>query len=150
MELLASDREAEFALHLLSLGLQPIGNGGFSLPELVDDLLGLLGEVKDVRSAEQSQLLAMVSSYGGTGAPSYEHDTMRNWSAYQQRYALTFARLYDVMDEAMRLLERGLVEQTYVVPDSLNFDLALPLLVSAFNPADDWQQEIAKIARRSG
>ena len=134
-------------LHLLSLGLQMVDTGGPSLPELVDDLLSLLGDGGGERTALQTQLLTMIAHYGGSGAPSYEHDAMRGWAAYQQRFALAFARLYDAHDREMRLLDRAIVEQTFVVPDSLTFELALPSLVSAYNPAENWQQEVAAMAR---
>lgn len=134
-------------LHLLSLGLQLVDNGAPSLPELVEDLLSLLTCDKTVRTTLQTQLLAMIAQYGGPGAPSYEHDVMSCWAAYQQRFALTFARLYDVHDPSMRFLDRLLVEQTFVVPDSLTFELALPSQVSTYNPAENWQQEVARMAR---
>ncbi|TPK87011.1 PD-(D/E)XK motif protein [Mesorhizobium sp. B2-4-13] len=134
-------------LHLMSFGLEPVAAGGLDLPELVDDLLSLLSDDRGARTPQQGQLLAMIASYGGAGAPSYEHDAMRGWNVYQQRFAITFARLYDVADPEMRLLDRGLVEQTFVVPDSLSFELAVPSLLSAFNPVEDWQKEIAAMAR---
>lgn len=135
------------ALHLLSLGLQVATEGGSSLPEVIDDLMSLLGDSSSARTTEQTQLLSMIASYGGTSAPSYDHDTMRGWSVYQQRYAITFARLYDVSDPDMRLLHRNLVEQTYADPDSLTFELTIPSIVSAYNPAEDWQKQIAAMAR---
>ena len=133
------------ALHLLSIGLEAVDTGGFSLPELVDDLLSLLPG--DSMSPPQAQFLSMIASYCGGGAPSYEHDAMRGWHLYQQRYAITFARLFDVGDPEMRLLDRSLVEQTFAVADSLTFELALPSLLSSFNPAADWQHEVASMAR---
>jgi hypothetical protein len=133
-------------LHLLSIGLQPVVSGGPSLPELIDDLLTLLSDCDDGRAAH-AQLLEMIASYGGADAPSYDHLSMRGWSVYQQRYAITFARLYDVEDPEMRLLNRGLVEQTFVVPDSVRFEVLLPSQLSAYNPAENWQQELAAMAR---
>lgn len=130
-------------LHLLSVGLEQVEHGGQSLPELVDDLLSMLSDGSGEHTPVQAQLLAMIASYGGPGAPSYEHDAMRAWSVYQQRYALTFTRLYEVDDPAMRLLDRGLVEQTFATPESLTFELVLPSIVSPYNPTENWQAEIA-------
>ena len=135
------------SLSLLSLGLQIVETGGPSLPELVDDLLSLLAGGGNGRNAQQGQLLTMIASYGGTDAPSYEHDAMRGWNVYQQRFAITFARLYDLSDPNMHLLDRNIVDQTFAVPESLSFELAVPSTLSAFNPAEDWQKEIATMAR---
>lgn len=136
-------------LHLLSIGLQPVSDGGPNLPELVDDLLSLLEDDGGAPSALQAQFVEMVASYGGAGAPSYEHWSMRTWSVYQQRFAMTFARLYDAADPQMRLLDRGLVEQTFAVFDSVTFEMLFPSLVSAYNPAENWQLEIAAMAREA-
>lgn len=43
----------------------------------------------------------------------------------------------------MRLLDRGLVEQTFIVPDSMRFEALFPSRVSSYNPAENWQQELA-------
>jgi hypothetical protein len=124
-----------------------VSEGGPSLPEMVDDLLTLLSDGSGAQTAEQVQLLSMIASYGGAGAPSYDHGTMRGWSVYQQRYTVSFARLYDVADPGMHLLDRELIQQTFADPDSLTFELTIPSIVSAYNPADDWQKQIAAIAR---
>ena len=132
-------------LHLLSFGLQEVNQGGFSLPELVNDLLSLLSDDTGARSSAQAQLLTMIASYGGASVPNYEHDTMDDWSAYKQRYAITFSRLYEIDDPEMRLLSRELVEQTFAVAASLSFELALPSMISTYNPAQNWQAEVAKM-----
>lgn len=85
-------------LHLMSFGLAEADGSGQSLPELIDDLASLLDDGSATGSAASMQLLAMVREYGGGGSPGYEHDTMRGWSVYQTRYAITFARLYAVDD----------------------------------------------------
>ncbi len=139
--------DAAESVHLLSVGMQQVATGGQSLPELTDDLLDLLADGSGTPSSPQTQLLAMIASYGGAGGPSYVHRTMSEWSAYQQRYALAFVRLYELADPAMRLLHRELVEQTFVVSDSVSFDLLLPPSVSAFNPAESWQTQLAAIAK---
>lgn len=135
-------------LHLLSCGLQLVEHGGSSLPELVDDLLSLLSDGTGTRTTTEAQFLSMVASYGGAGVPSYVHDEMRAWSIYRQRYAITFTRLYEIDDPAMRLLDRDLIEQTFAVPSSLTFELDLPFIISPFNPAQNWQAEIAKMIPR--
>jgi hypothetical protein len=134
-------------VHLLSLGLQAVETGGLNVPELVDDILSLLGDEESGANATQQQFLVMIASYGGPGAPSYDHAVMSGWAVYQQHFTITFARLYDVADTEMRLLVRETVEQTFVNPESLSFELDIPARLSAFNPAEDWQTEIAAMVR---
>lgn len=133
-------------LHLMSFGLAEVDEGGQSLPELIDDLASLLDECGEEGAGARAQLLAMVREYGGAAAPGYDHDTMRGWSVYQIRHAISFARLYAVDDPEMRLLTSALLDQTFAVPGSVSFELELPASVSAFNPAASWQAEIAAMA----
>jgi|SRR5579859_4090267 len=139
---LLSDGRQE-VLHLMSFGLTEVEQGGHSLPELVDDLASLLDDGSEHGASGRAQLLAMVREYGGAGAPGYDHDTMRGWCVYQLRLAISFARLYAVEDTEMRLLTSALLDQTFTVPGSVSFELQLPSRVSAFNPAERWQAEVA-------
>ncbi len=133
------------ALHIMSFGLSETHEGGQTLPDLIEDLASLLnGDLPD-EGAGPAQLKAMVREYGGLGATGYDHDTMKDWVAYQGKYAITFARLYSVDDPEMRLLTSSLIDQTFAVPGSVSYELQLPTLVSAFNPAANWQAEIASM-----
>lgn len=138
---------AEEQLGLLSMGFVESDQGGQSLPEVVEDLLRLLEGSNDSQTSARDQLLAMIAEYGEGGGPGYEHDTMSGWSAYQRRFSITFARLYDVLDPEMRLLRREVIEQTFAVAESVSFSLLLPDRVSAFNPARTWQEELASIVQ---
>jgi hypothetical protein len=140
--------EAE-RLGLLSLGLAETDDGGQSLPEIVDDLLSLLDDGSIERGAAQQQLLSMIAEYGEGGGAGYEHDKMSGWVVYQRHFTITFGRLYDVADPAMRLLTREAIEQTFAVVDSVTFSLLLPERVSAFNPSARWQEELAAIVRHA-
>lgn len=136
-------------LHLLSIGLQEAPEGTFSLPGVVEDLLSELGGpvVKEPDlNPLQTQLLAWILQYGA-GGRGYRHLSMRKWPQYQAQFALSFSpRLYRISDPEMRLLQRALVEDTYLRPDSVTFDATFPARVSAFNPADRWQVELANMA----
>ena len=137
------------ALHLLSIGLQEVSDGGASLPDLVDDLLSELGEPVEFerdQSPLQAQLLGWISQYGA-GGRGYRHLSMRGWPQYQAQFALSFSpRLYRISDQAVRLLRRAVVEETFVRPDSLTFEATFPARVSAFNPAEQWQAELVRMA----
>ncbi|WP_210214382.1 hypothetical protein, partial [Sinorhizobium meliloti] len=70
------------------------------------------------------------------------------WSAYQIRLQITFTRLYAINDPEMRLLTSAALDGTFVVPSSVSFELQLPTRVSAFNPAQNWQGEVAAMLTR--
>lgn len=135
-------------LHLLSLGLQEVSEGGQSLPGLVDDLLGELGDPwsdEAEPSPLQAQLINWIAAYGA-GGRGYRHNTMRDWPQYAVRYALTFApRLYRIRDDGMALLARSAVEETFLRPDSLTFEVAFPARISPYNPSHDWQADLGSI-----
>lgn len=127
-------------VHLLSFGLTEVDQGGQSLPALVDDIASLLN---DPGSGACAQFLGMIRQYGGVGATGYDHSTMSDWAAYQVQYQVTFTRLYAMDDPEMRLLTSAAIEGTFVVPGSMSFELQLPPRISAFNPAQNWQVEVA-------
>ena len=131
------------ALHLMSFGLVEADGGGQSLPDLVEDLASLLDGDEGEPGSGRADLVEKVREYGGPGAAGYDHWTMSDWAAYQGRYAINFTRLYSVDDPAMRLLTSSLIEQTFAVPGSVSFELQFPVSVSTFNPAANWQAEIA-------
>ena len=137
-------------LHLLSIGLKEVPSGGESLPNVVDDLLAELGapvEVEQDLNPLQTQLLFSMSRYGA-GGRGYRHLAMREWPQYQARFAVSFSpRLYRISDKQMKLLPRTTVADTFVQPDSLTFEAEFPAQVSAFNPAANWQTEIAEMVR---
>lgn len=137
-------------LHLMSFGLVEAGVGGQSLPDLVEDLAALLDGDDLHRGPGRARFIQMVRQYGGTNVTGYDHETMRDWAAYQGRYGISFARLYSVDDPAMRLLTSSLIDQTFAVPSSVTFELQLPNQVSAFNPATNWQAEVAAMATWTG
>lgn len=134
-------------VHLMSFGLVEVsGSGsGQSLPDLVEDLGSLLDGDEDEPGPGRAGLIEMIREYGGPGAVGYDHGTMSEWVLYQRRYAINFARLYSIADPEMRLLTNLLIDQTYVIPASVSFELQLPEQVSTYNPAADWRGEIAAI-----
>lgn len=134
-------------LHLLSLGLTASAVTGESLPTIVDQLLDMLGNRHTVEfSPLQASLLERIERYGEESGTGYKHATMKDWSVYSIRYTSTFSpKLYRIADPAMRMLRRKEIEETFVLPQSLSFTMTFPDTVSAFNPALNWQGEIASM-----
>ena len=137
---------AQEELFLLSLGFRPGTHPsdpltGFSLPDLVESILERLtdptqkGEGKEL----QAVFLDKVSRYGNMQGRGYVHQEMKDWSAYQGRWQLSFLRIYDMADPAVKVLRRGDIQQcSHVVFDSVNFDIDLPDKVSGdLNPQTD-------------
>jgi hypothetical protein len=131
-------------LHLLSVGLAASPSMGETLPGIVDQVLDMLAD--GGASPLQETFLMRVERYGAANGVGYQHATMKDWTAYATRYTATFPlRLYRVADPAMRLLNRAELAATFVVPGSLAFTLHIPDRISAFNPATNWQVELARM-----
>lgn len=144
--------EAQEELFLLSLGFrpveQPLGLSGFSLPESVDSILSSLASAGQSGEMGELQVLFLekVSRYGSGKERGYEHQEMKQWSAYQGRWQHSFLRIYDMADSAIKVLRRHDIQHcSHVVFDSVSFDIDLPDTVSGdLNP----QSDLFSIARR--
>jgi hypothetical protein len=149
----SESNEPQEELFLLSLGFKPDSSNihlslGLSLPTQVDAILQKLASPNNQanNSGElQTLFLAKVASYGATGR-GYEHEEMRNWSAYQTRWQHGFLRIYDMNDSAIQVLRRSDVQRRgHVVLDSVSFQIDLPERVSGdLNP----QTDLFALARR--
>ena len=130
-------------LYLVSIGLAVPENprdptATISLPRSVDDVLLLLGSSTNpnARTELQSLLLIRVHSYLAAG---YDHDTMRAWPAYQNKYSLAFMRIYDMVDPNVNVLRLADAERyTAVNQNSVNYEITLPEQVTGdLNPQLD-------------
>lgn len=131
-------------LHLISVGFQPCDpaqkEAGISLVDQVETVLQKLAVPGlEQRGELQQQFLSKVSMYGGEAGHGYEHDEMRDWSAYQQRWEHSFLRIYNMTDPAIRVLRRDDVQcREHVVLDSVTFQISLPDSVTGdINPQLD-------------
>lgn len=148
----SSNGEAQEELYLLSMGFKAGENflegAGFSLPGTVDSILSKLAnsQSSDELGELQTLFLEKVSRYGGGVGRGYEHQEMKNWSAYQGRWQHSFTRIYDMTDTSIKVLRRADIQHCYhVVLDSLGFDIDLPDVVSGeLNP----QSDLFALARR--
>lgn len=133
-------------LHLMSIGLSASTSLGESLPDLVASIVSLFTSATDGPEVGDD-FVRRVALYGSQSGGGYVHASMADWNVYGTRYAHTFApRLYRLDDQAMRLLTRDLLAQTFVQPDGLAFTMHVPDQVSAFNPAPSWEAELERMA----
>lgn len=133
-------------LHLLSLGFKPVTPSetqvvSISLPEQVDVILKMLGEVTtpETRNELQNLLLAKISSYGSSAGYGYVHDEMNSWIAYKARWQHGFLRVYDMNDDAVQVVRRSDVKRRgHVVFESVRFTVDLPDRVTGeLNPQNN-------------
>lgn len=142
---------AEQELFLLSVGLAATEQEGQTLPQVVNRVLDRLREhglPPGTLSPLQARFLDDVANYGSGSARGYDHRTMEDWQVYQGRFRLTFTpRLYDMSDDAIRVLRRRDVEGTHVSPDDIQYRMDLPTTVSGWNPAPSWQHAVHRMVR---
>ena len=125
-------------LHLVSFGFGAVGEGdGFTLPSVVDGILEKLG--RDSGDELHVLFLDKVARYGSRGSFGYVHEEMRTWSAYENRWAQQFCRVYDLCDPAIKVLTPNLVSASAHVPsESISFRIELPEKLSGdLNPRGD-------------
>jgi hypothetical protein len=141
-------------LHLLSIGFTPVAEGGRSIANQVDEILGLLeaSNTSEAYSRARDEFLHNVSCYGthqGNASSGYDHSTMREWPLYAMRWQQKFARLYDMSDPAIQVPRTSDWEPFgHVVLASVAFEIRLPdRLDSDLNPTDDFHAVIDELVR---
>ncbi len=142
----SESNEAQEELFLLSLGFKLDNSenrpfSGLSLPEQVDVILQKLTPPGNQENTGELQtlFLAKVASYGSAVGRGYEHEEMRDWSAYQTRWQHGFLRIYDMNDSSVQVLRRDDIQRRgHVVLDSVSFLIDLPDRISGdLNPQSD-------------
>jgi hypothetical protein len=137
-------------LYLVSIGLSPPADPSdpaatISLPQSVDDVLLLVGPSTEPheRTELQSLLLIRIRNYLSAG---YDHDTMRAWPAYQNKYSLAFTRIYDMADPNVQVLRLADARRYSAVNEnSVAYEIALPDQVTGdLNP----QLDVPSFARK--
>lgn len=129
----------------MSVGLSASTTLGESLPTVVASIVTLLDHATG-RPDLGKDFVRRVALYGSQSGSGYSHESMADWSVYGTRYAHSFLpRLYRLDDQAMRLLTREMLAQTFVQPDGLAFTMHIPEQLSAFNPAPSWEIEIDRL-----
>jgi hypothetical protein len=154
VEATPTDQLAEHSLYLLSIGLTRAEEGGVSLPDAVERILGLVADpgwtLERNYSPLQVRFLADVGRYGASGGLGYEHSRTKDARVYRTSFTPTFVpRLYDLTDPEVRLIRREDLKGTIVQPGSVEYGFALPDRVNAENPAASWQADVRSLMRES-
>jgi hypothetical protein len=115
----------ESSLYLLSLGIRWLdadSTDGHTLPDLVDSVVARLSTDKLV-----DEFLARVRQYGGDSGLGYDHRQDRLLPRFRRPFELRFERLYDMTDDAVRVLRSThLAGLDHVDASSVSFELRLP------------------------
>lgn len=144
------DGEPEHTLFLLSLGVAWLPTGdqaGFSVSELAQSALDRLAD-GDSREA----LLGAMKSYGVDPDAGYDHARHRGLATFSRRFVLKWARLYDVTDPSLSLLDgKALESLAHVVTSSVSFDVELPERVTGdANPVVGLPEATARVLGLAG
>jgi hypothetical protein len=136
------DDEPETALYLLSVGIRWLPGeavGGTSIPALVEEIAGR------VTPEARERFLARLRQYGGDAGIGYDHVHDQQEPRYLRRLMSTFERLYDMLDERIRMLRSSDVDSiSHVETGSITFRVTLPRQIDGeINPTTDMEQ-IAK------
>jgi len=75
---------------------------------------------------------------------------MASWNLYQTRFRITFTpRLYDLLDEEIRILHRADLVGTHVSSNDIQFQIELPPIINGVNPVANWRHGIVDLVRNS-
>jgi hypothetical protein len=139
----------ETHLFLLSLGIEWLeaGNGGASLPELVDSVLTLVPD-----PSKKAELLARIKQYGGDVTIGYDHVRDHAKGRYAGRFHFRFERLYDMCDDRLELLTSNqLIGLRNIDPASVEFRVVLPDKVHGdLNPVTNWDKIVPTVVGAGG
>jgi hypothetical protein len=130
------DGAEETSYMLASLGLDwtegEDGANTTSLPELIDGMIGRIGEALEPAAAEViDELVTHIADYGSPTALGYDHNTMAESARFSRRFRLRFVRGYDIADETIRLFTTDdLRGRPFIDAESLYLRVNLPDQVS--------------------
>lgn len=146
----------ESRLLLLSIGLAESDHDGQSLSDIVQRILDFLKCIDVLNSSAdnftplQQRFLSDVVRYGSGNAKGYDHRTMSNWKGFTIRYRTTFTpRLYDLLDEDVRILRRRDLIGTHVCPDNIQYQVNLQPIINGLNPVPNWQRAVNILVREA-
>lgn len=148
--------EVEKELFLLSVGLAESEHEGQALPEVVQRILDRLAGPNTSSTGNnnltplQQRFLDDVSHYGSTSSRGYDHRVMSAWKVFDARYRTTFTpRLYDLMDEDVRILRRRDLAGTHVSLEDIQYRIDLQPTINGLNPSPSWQHAVADLVREA-
>lgn len=144
------DGEPEHTLHMLSLGVRWLDAddaAGYSIAGLVDSIIGRIAS-----PALEDEFLQMLRHYNSPTGHGYDHHEQAGLAKFRRRFALTWARLYDLTDPAIRLITSETVgDLVHVVPASIAFSVSLPETISGdINPVVGLPEVVEKLLNDAG
>lgn len=136
---------AETHLYLMSIGITWLAAevaDGVTLESLVESITRCLG------TDEAKNFRAKARQYGAVSALDAGDST----AAWRRPFKMTFARLYDLTDDAIEVVRaRDVAEKAHVVSDSVRYRVELPQVVTtAVNPIVGIENIVAQIAADAG
>lgn len=139
------DGVQETSVFLLSIGLRWLDgdtHGGTSVPQLVD---GIMARLPDDQARDN--VLAKVRQYGGDGTLGYDHIEQHHLPRFKRPFEVRFERLYDMTDDAIRVLRSSNLEGLdHVRQDSVTFQVTLPRQVRGDrNPTTGLSRIVEKV-----
>jgi hypothetical protein len=146
----AVDGEPETSLFLLSLGLKWLDSesgGGYSIPEVAGAILDRL-----TSHELKVQFVEGMKRYGTESGVGYDHANHARSAHYTHRFAVKWARLYDVVDPHLELLSSEILAGLrHVVAKSVSFQVELPERVSGdINPVAGLGESTSKVLISAG
>lgn len=144
---IAADGEVETDLRLLSMGVTwlPADSVGFSLGSLVDAIRSRLDV--DQRREFDGRVAAYLGGIGSMfeAGPDSDHTPIE----LRRPFGLSFARLYDLIDERIRLIRSSDLTDLMVVPESVSFSVRLPDSVNGtLNPVSGLPAIVSTVLQR--
>lgn len=144
---IAADGEVETDLRLLSLGVTwlPVDSAGFSLGALADAIRSRLDV--DQRSEFDRRLASYLGSTGFMFEAGIDSDHLP--IELRRPFGLSFARLYDLKDERIRLIRSTDLTDLMVIPESVSFSVRLPDSVDGtLNPVSELPTIVSTVLQR--
>ncbi|MBN3725171.1 PD-(D/E)XK motif protein [Burkholderia sp. Ac-20379] len=143
---------SEDRLMLLSFGLVSAIQEGQTLPDVVQRILNRLNsgamELDNNFTPIQQRFIDDVYRYGGVGSRGYDHRTDSKSNVYATRYKSTFTpRLYEMAGEEMLVLRNRDVAGRFIRPNSVQYTIDLPGVISGMNPASNWKHSLVTMVR---
>lgn len=144
---IAADGEVETDLRLLSVGVTwlPADSAGFSLGAL-SEAIRLRLDV-DQRDEFDRRCAAYLGGTGSMFEAGLDSDHLP--IELRRPFALSFARLYDLTDERIRLIRSSDLTDLMVVPESVSFSVRLPDSVNGtLNPVNELPTIVSTVLQR--
>ena len=117
-------------MFLGSFGIEP-NLGGKSIVDLTNEILNKIDDEE-----LENRFLTNLRSYG-VNTIGYDHERMKNWEQFNQKFSITFSRFYDMADENIKLIRfSDVADMTALNEKTVSYQITLEetILGSTNNP----------------